>query len=574
MKSKLKNNLNYLKEIQMRNKTKLSLSLGGVLLALAGTVAAQQSTNPGLCFVATQEDGTFTSTCSDGVGAATVTGAGLAAGYNASATEGGVALGGWSTAAWTAVSIGESSSATGDKAIALGNYSDASATNAIAIGTETSATSMQSIAFGYSSNASGISSLALGAFAETSADFATAVGAQASASGDGALALGVLASASGVGSVAIGKGSIADEAMTVSFGDGTYNRRLVNLNYGIFDTDAATVGQLNSAASAFGGGAGFFNGVFQAPTYVFLSGSSFNNVGSALAYLDGRVNTLENAGPGPAGPAGADGKSAYEVAQSNGFTGSETEWLASLKGETGAQGPQGEPGQEGEGAGKDPYFTADADGNTDQSNPAVADGAGAVAAGASSSASGDGSVAVGKGASATAENSVALGAGSVADQANTVSVGSAGNERQVTHVAAGVNATDAVNVAQMQAGDIATLNSANSYTDIRSSQTLESANAYTDWRISQLGDEIGNLDRRINQVGAQGAALTMMASSALNLEPGEVAVQAGWGQYGNQAAFAVGAKIRTSPRSAVNMGLSVVNGKAMGGIGVSWNLGR
>lgn len=530
MKSKLKNNLNHLKEIHMRNKTKLSLSIGVVLLALAGTVAAQQSTNPGLCFVATQEGGTVSSTCPDGVGTATVTDGGVAAGYNASATSGGVALGGWSTAARTAVSIGESSSATGESAVALGNFSGATAENTIAIGANTSASTRQAMALGYSSAASGISSLSLGAFAKTTADFATAVGAEASASGYGAAAFGLGASASGFDSVAIGHGAVANEAKTVSFGDGTYNRRLVNLDYGIFDTDAATVGQLNSAASAFGGGAGFFNGVFQAPTYVFLSGASFNNVGSALAYLDGRVTTLEN-----------------------------------------AQGPQGAAGED---AGKDPYFTADADGNTDQSNPAVADGAGAVAAGASSSASGAGSVAVGKGASATAENSVALGAGSVADQANTVSVGSAGAERQVTHVAAGVNATDAVNVAQMQAGDVATLNSANSYADMRSSQTLESANAYTDWRISQLGDEIGNLDRRIDQVGAQGAALTMMASSTLNLEPGEVAIQAGWGQYRSSAAFAVGAKIRTSPRSAVNMGLSVVNGKAMGGIGVSWNLGR
>ena len=553
----------------MRNKTKLSLSIGAVLLALTSTVAAQQSTNPGLCFVATQEFGVVYSTCPDGVGTATVTDAGVAAGYQASVTGGGVALGGWATAARTAVSIGESSSATGDSSIALGNFSDANAESSIAIGRSASANTIQAAAFGHSSNATGTSSVAVGAFAETSNDFGTAVGAEASVSGYGASAFGVNASASGMDSVAIGRGAVADEAKTVSFGDGTYNRRLVNLDYGIFDTDAATVGQLNSAASAFGGGAGFFNGVFQSPTYIFLSGATYNNVGSALAYLDGRVTSLETAGP-----TGADGKSAYEVAQDNGFTGTETEWLASLKGETGAQGPQGEPGQAGEDAGKDPYFTADADGNTDQSNPAVADGAGAVAAGASSSASGDGSVAVGKGSSATAENSVALGSGSVADQANTVSVGSAGNERQVTHVAAGVNATDAVNVAQMQAGDAATLNTANNYTDMRSQQTLESANAYTDWRISQLGDEIGNLDRRIDQVGAQGAALTMMASSALNLEPGEVAIQAGWGQYRSSAAFAVGAKIRTGERSALNMGLSVVNGKAMGGIGVSWNLGR
>lgn len=41
---------------------------------------------------------------------------------------------------------------------------------------------------------------------------------------------------------------------------------------------------------------------------------------------------------------GEDGASAYEVAVINGYTGSETEWLASLKGEKGDVGPQGPPG--------------------------------------------------------------------------------------------------------------------------------------------------------------------------------------------------------------------------------------
>ncbi len=48
---------------------------------------------------------------------------------------------------------------------------------------------------------------------------------------------------------------------------------------------------------------------------------------------------------------GADGKnglSAYEIAKNHGFTGTEEEWLASLKGETGAQGAQGEQGEQGE----------------------------------------------------------------------------------------------------------------------------------------------------------------------------------------------------------------------------------
>lgn len=48
-----------------------------------------------------------------------------------------------------------------------------------------------------------------------------------------------------------------------------------------------------------------------------------------------------------------------------------------------------------------------------------------------------------------ATNSVAIGANSTATQANTVSFGTAGNERRLTNVAAGVNATDAVNMSQL-----------------------------------------------------------------------------------------------------------------------------
>lgn len=44
---------------------------------------------------------------------------------------------------------------------------------------------------------------------------------------------------------------------------------------------------------------------------------------------------------------------------------------------------------------------------------------------------------------------MAIGSGSVANVANTVSVGSPGNERRITNVAAGINATDAVNVGQL-----------------------------------------------------------------------------------------------------------------------------
>lgn len=52
---------------------------------------------------------------------------------------------------------------------------------------------------------------------------------------------------------------------------------------------------------------------------------------------------------GAQGPQGLTGLSAYQVAQLNGFTGTEAEWLATLEGDVGPQGPIGETGPAGPG---------------------------------------------------------------------------------------------------------------------------------------------------------------------------------------------------------------------------------
>jgi len=60
------------------------------------------------------------------------------------------------------------------------------------------------------------------------------------------------------------------------------------------------------------------------------------------------------AGGSGSGTPGADGKSAFELAAANGFTGTESEWLTSLvgpqgpKGDTGAQGATGPQGVKGD----------------------------------------------------------------------------------------------------------------------------------------------------------------------------------------------------------------------------------
>ena len=90
--------------------------------------------------------------------------------------------------------------------------------------------------------------------------------------------------------------------------------------------------------------------------------------GRPFAYLQAQINALQDQldaiqltpgsqGPqGPIGPAGADGKdgingvdgkSAYQIATENGFTGTEAEWISSLKGPQGEQGPDGADGLDG-----------------------------------------------------------------------------------------------------------------------------------------------------------------------------------------------------------------------------------
>jgi len=81
--------------------------------------------------------------------------------------------------------------------------------------------------------------------------------------------------------------------------------------------------------------------------------------------------------------------------------------------------------------------------------PTEASGDYSVAVGGGAYTPGFNAVALGNLATAEADNSVAIGGDSVADREDTVSVGSAGSERQITNVAAGTQATDAVNLSQL-----------------------------------------------------------------------------------------------------------------------------
>ncbi len=82
-----------------------------------------------------------------------------------------------------------------------------------------------------------------------------------------------------------------------------------------------------------------------APTGAFL----FNNADgdNMWTLIKPKISTIKGE-KGDKGDAGTNGKSAYEVAVANGYTGTQAQWLASLKGADGAPGKDGSAGKDGQ----------------------------------------------------------------------------------------------------------------------------------------------------------------------------------------------------------------------------------
>ena len=364
----------------------------------------------------------------------------------------------------------------------------------------------------------------MGAYSEINGVDGTGVGAGNKVNADRATCVGAYCEASHANSVGIGYGTKTTQENEVAVGQ----RRVTQVEQGRENSDAANMGQLRPNAWALGGGAGYDNlGNYIPPTYTFQSGATYNDVGSALYDLDGRVHNLEqNPGGGGQGPAGADGLSAYEVAVNNGFVGTEQQWLDSLRGPQGPAGPSGSGNGSTVAAGKNIEVQGNDDGTQTVSLSNTVD------------LGEEGSLTVG---TTTVNNNGVSIQGGPSMTRNGVD---AGNQR-VTSVAPGRierGSTDAVNGGQL-------------------------------WDLEdRWNDRWVQTNKSIERVGAQSAALTMMASAGSNLPVGKVSVNVAWGQYGSTAAFAVGAKVRLTERSSMVMGLSVSNGKAMGGVGYAFVL--
>ncbi|WP_322089619.1 YadA-like family protein [Burkholderia sp. BCC1999] len=320
----------------------------------------------------------------------------------------------------------------------------------------------------------------------------TAVGYAATASADDALALGRQATASHAGSVALGADAIADgttlgnaaynpgtgalagtsPAGEVSIGSSGAERRITNVAAGSGDTDAVNVSQLKSLQAGV----------------VDLSAGAVKydrNPDGTIDYTHVTMNpggaptTITNVAAGELSATSTDavnGSQLYETNRNVTRLGDQVDNIAN--------------------GGGIKYFHAN--GGTAPLPDSQANGVGSAAMGPAANANGVNSVAVGNGAVANKDGDVALGAGSVADRgaeqytgkysgaqnstAGTVSVGAPGAERTISNVADGREATDAVNVRQLDGA-------------------VKEAKDYTDQQVQKVAGDVVNVGDDVRKLG-------------------------------------------------------------------------
>ena len=194
------------------------------------------------------------------------------------------------------------------------------------------------------------------------------------------------------------------------------------------------------------------------------------------------------------------------------------------------------------------------------------------------------------------------------------------NGTQLKNVADGTDASDAVNVAQMEnrdqqvlaaarkmfegaqdhaeagdattltaakahanAGDAATLSASKAYTDTTATQTLNSARTYTDAKFAawtdtftqyqrQVDVRFAQTDKRIDQIGAMGSAMTQMAVNAANGNSAKGRVAIGVGAQGSQGALSIGYGKRLGDRGSFSLGASFSSGESSVGGGFGFDL--
>ncbi|MEM7640126.1 MAG: YadA-like family protein [Pseudomonadota bacterium] len=490
----------------------------------------------------------------------------------------------------------------------------ADATNHVQVNstlTGATASGSQAVAIGGMSNASSVGAIAIGStsFAGTG-NFATSLGYNAITLAENGLALGTEAYAEHEYSVALGAFSATTAANTVSVGDADtdYYRRIVNVEDGVDDNDAVTVGQLTAALAASGGSGGSTSPYLEvnslgalpgaegtdsitlgpraatttqsqesvaigagatvnAQNAIALGANSVTSADNTLSIGDvdnGLTRRIMNVADGTldtdaatlgqvraeistaaiaanpyidinsTGPvAMANGARSIAIGEDAGTTG-----IASIAlGERAHSASQDAiaigtiSSSEGNGSIAVGHASTALGLNSiavGSSAWTTTDNSNAISIGAFSQADAEGAIAIGSsfgdGARTIAghENAIALGTGAQTSAANTASFGRAGDERRLTHIADGIDDTDAVTVGQLTAALAASGDSGGSaaaYMDINSIGALPSAEGSESMALGQRANTSVDSDRSV----AIGADATVDAENAVALGSASVA---------------------------------------------------
>ena len=114
------------------------------------------------------------------------------------------------------------------------------------------------------------------------------------------------------------------------------------------DLYAQLLQELEKKAAGLQNGKDGKDGISPAVTVTETETGATISVTDATGTTTAELHNGEKGDKGDTGSRGADGKSAYEIALQNGFTGTEADWLTSLKGQKGDTGAKGERGEKGE----------------------------------------------------------------------------------------------------------------------------------------------------------------------------------------------------------------------------------
>ncbi len=432
-------------------------------------------------------------------------------------------------------------------------------------------------------SASGIGATAVGYNAVASGESSVAIGQGSSSTVDTGIALG----SSSVSSRVIVKGSrdtsVSEEGVVIgydttdgellgalSIGDDGKYRQIINVADGSEAHDAVTVRQLQNAIGA----------VATTPTKYFHANSTEEDslaVGEDSLAMGAKTIVNSNAGIGIGYGAYVDANALNGIAIGSNARANHANSIAMGNGSQTTRGaqtgytaynmdaPQNSVGE---------FSVGSEDGQRQITNVAAGSAdTDAVNVGQLkvTDAQGKDSVAIGSGSIAAADNSVALGTGSVANEENTISVGSSTNQRRITNVAAGVNATDAVNVSQLKSSEAGGVrydtkadgsidysnitlgggnggttrisnvsagvnnNDAVNYAQLK--QSVQETKQYTDQRMVEMDNKLSKTESKLSGGIASAMAMTGLPQA---YTPGASMASIGGGTYNGESAVALG----------------------------------